>query len=212
MQSRLDRRFFQSTRGRVVALLRRRRHTVDELAQELDLTDNAIRSHLASLERDGIVAQQGVRRGTGKPAYDYELTRDAEALFPKAYEQVLRQLLTVLVAELGSHRTDTLMQQVGKQLATGAGRAEGDARQRVEAGVHLLTDFGGLAELHEEDDGFIIHGFSCPLAGVVGNQPAACRLAESLLSEYIGLPVCERCERGDRPRCQFDIVFSSANQ
>lgn len=59
------------------------------------------------------MAQQGVRRGTGKPAYDYELTQEAEALFPKAYEQVLRQLLTVLVAELGSDETDTLLRRAG---------------------------------------------------------------------------------------------------
>ena len=209
MQTRWDRRFFQSTRGRVVALLRRRRHTVDELAQELELTDNAIRSHLAGLERDGIVAQQGVRRGAGKPAYDYELTQDAEALFPKAYEQVLRQLLAVLVAELGRDETDALLRLAGQQLAAGAAPADGDARQRVEAGVKLLGDLGGLAELHEEGDSFVIRGMSCPLGGIVGDQPAACRLAEALLTEYIGLPVCERCERGERPRCQFEVALSS---
>ena len=90
---RWDQRFFESTRGRVVSHLRRRRHTVEELAQELELTDNAIRAHLATLERDGIVRQQGVRRGAGKPSYDYDLTPDAEALFPKAYEPVLRELI-----------------------------------------------------------------------------------------------------------------------
>ena len=40
-------RFFSSTRGRIVALLRRTSRTVDELAQALDLTDNAVRAHLA---------------------------------------------------------------------------------------------------------------------------------------------------------------------
>lgn len=209
MQARWDRRFFQSTRGRVVSLLRRRRHTVDELAQELELTDNAIRSHLAVLERDGIVAQQGVRRGAGKPAYDYELTQEADALFPKAYEQVLRQLLTVLVSELGSNETDTLLRRAGQKLAAGVPPAQGDARQRVEAGVKLLGDLGGLAEWEERDGNIVIRGFSCPLAGVASDQPAACRLAETLLTEYIGLPVCEHCERGERPRCQFEVALSS---
>jgi predicted ArsR family transcriptional regulator len=48
-----NQRFFASTRGRIVTLLRRSSHTVEELAQALDLTDNAVRAHLATLERDG---------------------------------------------------------------------------------------------------------------------------------------------------------------
>lgn len=48
-------RFFASIRGRIVALLRRAGRTVDELTQALDLTDNAVRAHLAALERDGMV-------------------------------------------------------------------------------------------------------------------------------------------------------------
>ena len=57
-----DRKVFESTRGRVVALLRRTGFTVDELPRELDLTNNGVRAHLATLERDGIVRQSGVVR------------------------------------------------------------------------------------------------------------------------------------------------------
>src|SRR5258708_34553555 len=88
-------RFFASTRGRMVTLLRRSSHTVEELAQALDLTDNAVRAHLATLERDGVVQQSGARRGGSKPAYIYSLTPEAEYLFPKAYNQIFHQGLEV---------------------------------------------------------------------------------------------------------------------
>ena len=81
-----NQKFFQSTRGRIVRLLRRSGRTVEELAQALNLTDNGVRVHLTTLERDGIVQQRGlVHRGSGggKPAYIYELTPQEE-LFPKA--------------------------------------------------------------------------------------------------------------------------------
>ena len=87
----------------MVTLLRRGGRTVEELTQELGLTDNGVRAHLATLERDGIVRQRGsVRRssGGGKPAYVYELMPEAEGLFPKAYELVLWQLLDVLAGQL----------------------------------------------------------------------------------------------------------------
>jgi predicted ArsR family transcriptional regulator len=52
-----DRRFLSSTRGQVVILLSRAVRTVEELAAALGVTDNAVRSHLSMLERDGLVRQ-----------------------------------------------------------------------------------------------------------------------------------------------------------
>src|SRR5947209_6909672 len=89
-------RFFASTRGKMILLLRRASRTVEELAEALELTDNAVRAQLALLERDGLVQQRGSRRGSSKPAAVYEITPAAEDLFPKAYGPVLRQLLETL--------------------------------------------------------------------------------------------------------------------
>src|SRR5215210_4420751 len=117
-----NQKFFQSARGHIVTLLRRSGHTVEELAQALNLTHNGIRSHLATLERDGIVRQRGsVRRGSGggKPAYIYELTPKAEDLFTKAYEPTLRRLLDVLAERIGPEDTDALLRAVGRGLAEG---------------------------------------------------------------------------------------------
>src|SRR5947209_3928354 len=77
MPTRLDRRFFATTRGRIVALLRGAAGTVDELAQTLGVTGNAVRAHLSTLERDGLVEPRGLRRGVSKPAVACRL---AEAL------------------------------------------------------------------------------------------------------------------------------------
>jgi predicted ArsR family transcriptional regulator len=78
-----NQRFFESTRGKIIMLLRRASRTVEELAQALNLTDNAVRTHLVILERGGLVRQQGVRHGAGKPAFVYELAPETEQLFPK---------------------------------------------------------------------------------------------------------------------------------
>src|SRR5919205_854271 len=106
----------------VVTLMRRGSRTVEELARELDLTDNGVRTHLATLERDGIVRQRGSKRhgsGGGKPAYIYELTPEAEELFAKAYEPVLSQLLDVLAVQLGPQESEALLRSVGRRIAEG---------------------------------------------------------------------------------------------
>src|SRR5690348_4696322 len=111
-----NQRFLTSTRGQIITLLRRDAHTVDELAQALGLTDNAVRDHLAALERDGIVQQRGVRRGSRKPSSVYDLTPAAEQLFPKAYDPVLQQLLEVLDERLSRGDVESALGEVGRRL------------------------------------------------------------------------------------------------
>ncbi len=204
-----DKRFFATTRGRIIALLRRKTHTVDELASALDLTDNGVRAHLSTLERDGLVRQQGVRRGAGKPAYSYELTADAERLFPRPYPLVLRTLLDVLVERSTTEEVEAHMREVGRRLAAGLGGEGADQRVRVVAAVAVLNELGGLAELEEEDGGMVIRGYSCPLAEVVLGHPEVCRLAESLLTELVGASVAEHCDRSEPARCCFEVAQAS---
>ena len=204
-----DQKFFEGTRGKVVTLLRRSGRTVEGLARELDLTDNGVRAHLATLERDGIVRQQGsVRRGSGggKPAYIYELTPEAEELFPKAYEPVLSQLLEVLAVQLGPEESEALLRSVGRRIAEEQAIPADGVHERLEAAVGVLNDLGGLAELEERNGSFIVRGYSCPLAAVTPDHPEVCRMAETLLTELAGVPVYEHCDRGERPRCCFEIA------
>ena len=203
--TRWDQRYFSSTKGQVVMLLRRGVATVDELARELALTDNAVRSHLTALERDGLVAQSGVRRGGGKPAHTYALTHDAERFFPKAYGTLLHQLLDVLADRLPPSALEDVLREVGRRFAAGHS-VPGGLRQRVECAAALLTDLGGLAEVEEGNGGFVIRGCSCPIAAAVQGHPEACLLAETLLAEVIGSPVHQVCDQGPPPRCAFEVL------
>jgi predicted ArsR family transcriptional regulator len=203
-----DNRFFESTRGQVVTLLRRSDRTVEELARPLGLTDNGVRAHLAVLERDGIVRQRGsVRRSSGgKPAYVYELTQEAEDLFPKAYEPTLRRLLDVLSDRLGPEESEALLRSVGHRLAEEHSTGADGTHARLESAVEVLNELGGLAELEERDGALLIRGYSCPLAGVTPDHPEVCRMAEALITELAGVPVYEGCDRGERPRCCFEVA------
>jgi predicted ArsR family transcriptional regulator len=205
VSTRWNQRFFTTTRGQVVAMLRRASRTVNELAEALNLTDNAVRVHLSTLERDGLVVQEGVRRGPGKPSYAYQLTPQAEYLFPKPYGPVLNELLLVLSERLAPDELEAALREVGHRLAAGHAAPGGDLRQRVEHGVALLNELGGLAELKDDGERFAIQGYNCPLAAAAGHA-ATCRMAETLLSDVIGDSVCERCDRSNAPRCRFEIV------
>lgn len=208
--TRAEERFFESTRGRIVTLLRRQRRTVEELAGELGLTDNAIRTHLVALERDGLVSQGEVRRGGGKPAFTYELTPEAERLFPKAYGVVLKEFLEVLGERLPREVIAEALREVGHRLAASCGSGDADVFLRLEGALALLEHLGGLAEAERIENGFLIKGYSCPLAAAVDGNPDTCLLAESLLSDFIGAPVRQICDQGLPPHCRFEVLINVA--
>ena len=208
MATKLDKRFFDSTRGRVVKSVRGTRKTVNELSEELGLTDNAVRAHLLSLERDGLIKQSGIQRGTRKPHFSYELTEEAEHLFPKAYDAILNQLISALKGRLSPAALKEVLREVGRSLAGGQGNARKGEKLETRAGRALsaLEAIGGSARIQKENGKLYIRSEGCPLAAAVAEHPEVCGLAENLISEIIGMEVRERCDREGTPRCRFEIV------
>ncbi|MGH9969150.1 MAG: helix-turn-helix transcriptional regulator [Pyrinomonadaceae bacterium] len=207
-RTKLDKRFFDSTRGRIVTLLRGTTKTVNELAGELGLTDNAVRAHLLSLERDGLIKQSGVQQGTRKPHFAYDLTAEAENLFPKAYDALLNQLIAVLKGRLTPAALEQILREVGRSLAgnQSSGEESGDLESRVGSALMALEAIGGAARVEKEKEKFFIRSESCPLAAAVTEHPEVCHLTEALLSEIIGTKVRERCDREGSPRCGFEVT------
>lgn len=204
--TRAEERFFQSTRGQVVTLLRRERRTVEELAEKLGLTNNAIRAHLLGLERDGLVTHGELRRGIGKPSFTYTLTPEAERFFPKAYGALLKQLLDILGERLPPDVMADTLREVGHRIAAANSAGERDFPQRLDAALAILGNLGGLAEAEVSEGGVVIQGYSCPLAAAVEGNPDACLMAETLLSDLIGVPVHQVCDHGPPPRCRFEVL------
>jgi predicted ArsR family transcriptional regulator len=202
----MSRRFLETTRGRVLAHLRRAPATVEELARALELTDNAIRAHLTTLDRDGLVRQAGVRRGTGagKPAAVYQLAADAEVRFSRAYAPVLTALLEELSTRTSPAEIEAVLLDAGRRLAAALPRSSA-LEDRVRDAAALLNELGGDVTVERGAEGLRLRGSGCPLSATVSRRPEACRAVQGLLAELVGVPVTLCCERGERPRCCFTV-------
>jgi predicted ArsR family transcriptional regulator len=201
-------RLLKTTRDRVVALLRRSAQTVDDLASALGLTDNAVRSHLSALERDGIVRAEGVRRapGAGKPPTVYELQPDADVMLSRAYAPALRAVIDAVLTELPADQGDAILRRVGHELADQAGgRARGDRNARIRAAAAVFQGLGAEVDVIDSDAGVRIQGAGCPLSSAVSAQPRVCLAVETLVADVSGEPARSCCEHGARPRCCFAI-------
>jgi predicted ArsR family transcriptional regulator len=183
--------------------------TTDDLAEALNLTDNAVRAHLATLERDGFIQPQGERREgrVGKPAVLYQISPDAEPLFSKAYLPLLTSQLAALGDRLTAGELDGLLADVGTRLAAGAGHASGNLSQRVQAASDLLNRLGGLSTVEEIEAGerYLIESRGCPVGVAVKERPEVCEAIVALLSELTGARVSSCCNRSGRPSCCFEV-------
>lgn len=196
-----------SSRGQLLRLLRRSPQSVNELADALGVTDNAVRANLAKLERDGLVRQAGRRAGFRKPESIYDITPEAERLFANAYAPVLEILLAVLESHLGVNELNNRLCEVGRKLAAPHLPAMKGLshEQRIERTVQILEDFGGLAEVGRRDGQTFVIGFGCPFSEIVKTHPKLCVVVQAFVGELLGRKVHEQCQRGERSRCCFAV-------
>ena len=200
-------RLLESTRGQILALLHDQPRTVNDLAAALNITDNAVRAHLVSLQRDGLVQRRGTERGVRKPHVSYGRTADAEHIFPKSYGLLLNHFIASVSRRLSPRQMPAVMREVGHALAHESmfKLKRKNRSERVAAALDVIKRLGGSPAIFRVDGQRIIRGNTCPLAAVTAEHPAACLVVETLLSDITGLPVSEHCTRGHPPSCCFEI-------
>jgi predicted ArsR family transcriptional regulator len=119
---------------------------------------------------------------------------------------VLFQLLEAMSERLGSDEAEALLRAAGRSMAQERTVPTDVVHARLEAAVAVLNELGGFAELEEHSNTFVVRGYSCPLTAVVSDHPETCRLVETLITELVGVPVHEHCDRSERPRCCFEVT------
>ena len=196
---------FSTPAGKVLTQLRDGPKTVEELAVALLLTPNAIRNQLRKLQDWKLVARAGSRPTASKPSALYSITLDGEIQFSTIYLPVLSQFLRVAEGKCSGRQLASWMRETGKTLGKRYGKADGSGRERVEQAAQLLRSFGGLAQVGRRDGHAIIESAACPLAALTSEHPAACKLLESLLGEYLETGVRSCCVTGSDPNCCFEI-------
>ena len=211
----LRKQFLETSRGRIAALLQRAGMTVADIGAELGLTANAVRAHLTAMERDGLVRRAGRIPGATRPSHLFELTSEVEQLLSRAYIPLLTHMVRAFAQGLRRDRMNKLMQQAGKSLASEfplGQRASGSIKARVGFASELLNnELGAVTRVVRQNSHLVIRGTGCPLAAITDKHPSVCLAIESLVSEIVGVPVHECCDRGGRPRCCFQVKADDAS-
>lgn len=211
----LRQQLLDTSRGRIVTLLRGGGLTADDIAAKLKLTASGVRAQLTGMERDGVVQRVGQRAGTTRPSHVFALTPEVEQLLSQAYVPLLTQIIGVFTRGLHANTVEELIREAGRELANeliGVSRESASLDARVARASRLMNEQLGAVTRVEANGGFVIRGAACPLAALTGKHPAVCLAMESFVSEAIGAPAHECCDRTERPQCCFEIAADRGPQ
>jgi predicted ArsR family transcriptional regulator len=187
-----------STRREIIHILRTVGPlTVGELGQRLGITHVAVRRHLTSLERDGLVTSVQERLPMGRPTRVYSLTEAADSLFPKKYGSLTLELLDFmsqqddsLVEKFFANRGETLVEKYGPEVTAGASLEE-----RVARLTEVQQANGYMAEFEKgEGELLVLKEFNCPVHQVSKKYPHACHHELEFFKTVLGTDQIERVE------------------
>lgn len=179
----------------------------DAIAWAIGASRSGVAQQLRALEGAGLVSRTSVRHGVGRPRHLYDVTADAQGLFPSNYEGLASGLVAAIL-ELGG---DTLLEDVMAARSRQAGLAlrEGLAAalppdaplaDRVRELARLQDQLGYLAEAEVGDDAIRLVEHNCAVHDIAAANGAACRAELAMFRELLGPGVERECHimAGDR--------------
>jgi predicted ArsR family transcriptional regulator len=205
----------ESTQEAVLLHLKRSGElAVGDLCKILGITSMAVRRHLASLQKEGLIESRIVRQSRGRPTYRYKLTEKAETLFPSGFHNLATDLLDLVfeqaghkgVMELLNRRNDRLAQKLRVRVENK------EPKQRVEEVAKIFTEFGYMTEWEPLPDGnFIIYQRHCAVHDLANQYRQMCILEPRLMENLLGMKVTrEQYILKNDPVCGYIVHCKTA--
>jgi predicted ArsR family transcriptional regulator len=190
--------------------------TVEALAQGLGISRNAVRQHLTSLERDGLVARGRTQSSGGRPEQLYILTNDGNERFPRQYSWFSELLLQLLQAETGRAALGEKLAELGRSIAVSMKPRlsdESGSPGRIAAIASIMQEIGYDAVAKSVGEDQLIEAHNCVFHKLAAKYPEVCSFDIALLSICSGSQVEHRTcmiRGGDACRFYFHSGQSSA--
>lgn len=187
--------------------------TTAELARRLDVSEVAVRQHLAKLAEEGLVRFEERPGGVGRPARVHALTEAAAARFPDTHADLTVEILDAARKVFGDEGVERLVTERSRRqresYRTRLPREDRPLAERIAALARVRSDEGYMAEVAREPDGsFLLVENHCPICAAARACQGLCRDELALFRRVLGRDVrVERTEHalaGAR-RCAYRI-------
>lgn len=167
--------------------------SIDELAGATQVTRTAVRQHLASLMRDGLVAAGDVRPSGGRPQRLFVLTPEGKESFPRRYSWFAQLLIEAIAREHGSAGLRARLARLASAVVAQLQQRSPDLasrRQKVEKLTEVMDELGYDARTGRNIAGQpTIEADNCIFHELAMKNPAVCQFDLALLSGFSGSKV-----------------------
>ncbi len=197
------------TRMRILQLLKMRSSmTVNELADALNISSMGIRQHLSILEREGLVEFHQEKQERGRPHHIYNLTEEANSLFPTTYANFAMGLMQEVAKFNGPGFINKVFRsRMKSQLQMYQERLQGkNIIDRIKELAHIRDEEGYMARFDENDTDYVLIEHNCPIAAIAQEYPHVCEIELALFRQSLGTKVyrVEHLMQGNH-RCCYRI-------
>ena len=205
----------QSTRDAILhALKNASQLKVEDLAELANVSPVTVRHHLNSLQADGLLNVDSVRRKVGRPYYVYSLSEEGHELFPQKYVHLTNILLDEMKMRLPQQTVDDIFgSAVERIVARHRDKFESlNFEDRLTYLMGILSDEGFLARWELIGSEYHIIEYSCPYLSVSANHSEVCTLDKALIISVMQAPIKQhRCMLNGDECCQFSIDADAVN-
>jgi predicted ArsR family transcriptional regulator len=191
----------------------------DQLAERLGASRTGVLQQLRALEDAHLVDRQTVRHGVGRPRHLYDVTADAQDLFPSNYDALAAGLLAAIEAVGGDDLLDQVFaarrrqlgDRVREHMAEHVG-AEAPLVDRVRELAVIQGSQGYLADTLLGTDGTIrLREHNCAIYHIAEDSPAACQAELELFTEVLGADVVREQHIASGDRCCTYLIAARAD-
>lgn len=201
------------TRMRILQLLKMRANmTVGQLTDALHISQMGVRQHLTILEAEGLVEHHQEKQGRGRPPYVYQLTDQANSLFPTTYANFAVGLMHEVAKFNGPGFINKVFRgRMKAQLEAYQLRLKGKTLcERVKELARIRDEEGYMARFDENEDDYVLIEHNCPIAVIAQEYPQVCEIETALFRQSLGAKVVrvEHLMQGSH-RCCYRIPKST---
>jgi predicted ArsR family transcriptional regulator len=182
----------------------------DALGRRLGASRTGVLQQLRALEAAGLVSRQTVRHGVGRPRHLYDVTADAQGLFPSNYDGLAMGMLAAIEAVGGESLVEEVFEARRRVIRD---RVAGQLAERLPANAPLVDRVRELAVIQDEQ-GYLCHSsleadgttirlseHNCAIYQVALGHPTACQAELELFRDVLGADVVRETHIASGDRC-----------
>jgi predicted ArsR family transcriptional regulator len=180
----------------------------DAIATAIGASRSGVAQQLRALDTAGLVTRTSVRHGVGRPRHLYDITPDAQDLFPSNYDGLATGLLAAIFEIGGESLVEDVFAARRRQVESrlrermdASLAADASLEDRVRELARLQDELGYISEARVDGGDIRLLEHNCAVLEVAIGMPAACRSELDLFRDILGVELVRERHIAAGDRC-----------